>query len=149
MPRGKKQWEVNGYQVRSKLEMLVLTDLVNKGVDFEYEAESYVWLEKLPRAFCAACGEKAVFVERSYTPDVFLSNGIIVEVKGIFTSHDRKIAAAMQEQHPNLDIRMVFQRDNKLSRSSSTRYSTWCEKKGIKCAIAKIPEEWVIENINN
>lgn len=149
MPRGKKQWEVNGYQVRSKLEMLVLTDLLNRGVDFTYETQSFVWLEKLPRAFCAACGDKAAFVERSYTPDVFLPNGIIVEVKGIFTSHDRKIAAAMKEQYPELDIRLVFQRDNKLSRASTTRYSTWCEKKGIKWAISKIPMEWILEDSNN
>jgi hypothetical protein len=103
-------------------------------------------MEKISRAQCVECGAKKSYIQRSYTPDVFLPNGIIIEVKGIFTSKDRKIALAMKEQRPDLDIRMIFQRDNKLARNSSTRYSEFCDKHGIKWAIKRVPEEWLNED---
>lgn len=130
-------------QMNSGLEVRVAEDLHERGVKFTYESESFNWVEELPRAFCGTCGTKRCFVHRSYTPDLFLSSGIILEIKGNFTSHDRKIAAAMKTQHPELDIRMVFQRDNWLTRRRKTKYSDWCDSKGIKYCVGKVPEEWL------
>jgi hypothetical protein len=109
-------------------------------VDYEYEAESFPWVETLPNGFCPDCGSIAV-ATRSYTPDFFLSNGVIIESKGRFTPKDRKIALAMQELHGN-DFKLLFQYDNRLSRKSKTRYSEWCRKNGIDYAVRQIPEEW-------
>ena len=144
MPRPRKRWKVRGDELRSGLEAKIATQLINDKVDYTYETESFMWLERLPRAQCTHCGsKKSCFVERSYTPDFFLPNGVILEVKGKFTSRDRKIAAAMKEQYPDLDIRMVFEKDNWLNKNHKNRYSDWCKSKGIDYCLMKVPESWL------
>ena len=142
MRRAKAVQMVGDIEVRSKLEKRVLDDLVERKQGFGYETTSFPWSEKIARAKCGDCGGVA-YADRSYTPDVFLPNGIIIEIKGRFTSHDRKIAAAMKEQHPELDIRTLFQTDNWLNKNKKNKYSDWCEKKGILCAFKLVPEEWL------
>lgn len=80
--------------------------------------------------------------ESTYTPDVVLPNGIIVEIKGRFTASDRGKHLLIQSQHPKLDIRFVFQYDDWLTRKKKTRYSQWCERNGFKYAVGSIPIEW-------
>ena len=79
-----------------------------------------------------------------YTPDFFLTNGIVIETKGRFTALDRKKALAMVEQHGQIDYRLLFMRDNRLSRSSKTRYSQWAKKHSIPYAIGRVPAEWFL-----
>jgi hypothetical protein len=98
------------------------------GVAFEYERESFPWVEVSPNGYCPTCGDRSV-VDRSYTPDFFLPNDVIIESKGRFTPKDRKIAIAMRDA--GRDVRLLFQFDNRLSRSSKTRYSGWCIKNNI------------------
>lgn len=150
MPRRmNRTWTIGDIEVRSKFESTVGNDLLERGVEFDYERESYLWMEKVTRAQCTECGGKQCYQERSYTPDFFLPNGIIVEAKGIFTSHDRKIAAAMQEQYPNLEIRLLFQRNNWLTRQHKSTYGDWCDRKGIRWAVGKVPEDWLLENTSD
>lgn len=84
--------------------------------------------------------------QRKYIPDVILPNGIIIELKGRFTAKDRKKMLLVIEQHPDLDIRMVFMRpNNKLNKHSKTTYAMWCDKNKIKWANKYIPVEWIAE----
>lgn len=84
--------------------------------------------------------------QRKYIPDVILPNGIIVELKGRFTAKDRKKMLLVMNQHPDLDIRMVFMRpNNKLNKHSRTTYAQWCDKNNIKWANKYIPEQWIKE----
>lgn len=84
--------------------------------------------------------------QRKYIPDIILPNGIIIELKGRFTAKDRKKMLLVIEQHPDLDIRMVFMRHtNKLNKHSRTTYAQWCDKHNIKWASKIIPEEWIKE----
>jgi hypothetical protein len=82
---------------------------------------------------------------KRYTPDFVLEGGIIIEAKGRFTAYDRAKHLLLKAQHPELDIRLVFQYDNKLSSKSKTRYSDWCNKHDIKYAIREVPEEWLAQ----
>jgi hypothetical protein len=82
----------------------------------------------------------------SYLPDFILSNGIIVEAKGRFTSADRKKHLLIKIQHPELDIRFVFSNSrSRLSKTSKTTYGSWCEKHGFKYADKLIPISWIRE----
>ncbi len=78
-----------------------------------------------------------------YTPDfkVTLPSGkeFYLESKGYFKYEDRSKMVAMKAQYPDLDIRMLFQRDNKLGKGT---YSSWCEKNNIKSAIGEPPDDW-------
>ena len=50
---------------------------------------------------------------------------------------------AVKAQHPELDIRFVFQRNNTLSKQSKTTYGAWADKHGFPwCIYPDIPESW-------
>jgi hypothetical protein len=123
--------------------MEVAEMLRTQKVKYDYEKESFPWLETVPNAYCPSCKQPAI-ASRSYTPDFFLNNGVVVEAKGRFTPKDRKIALAMKAKMGDA-YKMVFQFDNRLSRKSKTRYSQWCSKHGIDFAIRQIPPEWAKE----
>lgn len=87
----------------------------------------------------------------TYTPDFILPNGIIIETKGRWVTEDRTKHLLIREQHPDLDIRLVFMNAyNKLRKGSKTTYAAWCEKKGILYAHKQIPKSWLSqERISN
>ena len=69
----------------------------------------------------------------NYLPDfIDEANKSIIEAKGLFTAEDRRKHKAIQQQYPDWSVIIVFQNpDRKLSKTSSTSYSEWCEKNGI------------------
>lgn len=84
--------------------------------------------------------------KRRYVPDILLSNGIIVELKGEFTSADRKKHRLIQAQYPALDIRFVFADPHRLiGNKSTTTYALWCEFFGFRYAAMHIPDSWLQE----
>lgn len=87
-------------------------------------------------------------VERKYTPDFpirFADTGALgyIEVKGRFTSADRTKMKLIRQQHPNIDIRFVFQENKRIRPGSSTRYLDWAEKNGFPAVIGEVPKSWL------
>jgi predicted nuclease of restriction endonuclease-like RecB superfamily len=83
-------------------------------------------------------------VQRVYTPDFILPNGVIVEAKGYWEPSDRTKHIAVREAHPDVDIRFCFLNAyNKLSKKSKTTYADWCDKKGFLWCHKIIPNEWI------
>lgn len=117
-------------------------------------------LEKINQEYMKSLGvkygyesRKVPFVEpaknRSYTPDFFLKNGIIIETKGRFLSSDRKKHLLVKEQHPKLEIRFVFSNGKSpIYKGSKTTNAKWAEKHGFKWAEKLIPESWMREPTN-
>lgn len=67
----------------------------------------------------------------SYTPDFVVSDGntaFYVEAKGYFRPDNRRTMVAVRDQTPNLDLRIIFQRNSKLSKNGKQRYSDWADK---------------------
>lgn len=84
--------------------------------------------------------------DSKYTVDFTLPNGILVETKGRWMPDDRKKHLLVKEQHPELDIRIVFQSaKSKLRKGSKTTYADYCDKHGIKWAEKTIPQSWIDE----
>lgn len=82
--------------------------------------------------------------EQEYTPDFGVGSNVIIEAKGYFTSEDRTKLKLVRAQHPDLDIRLLFQRaSNKLNKRSSTTYAQWADKHGFKWAEGTVPESWL------
>jgi len=111
---------------KSKFEAKIAANLIKRKVNFKYELWSYPYT-----------------LEKWYTPDWFLPGGVIVETKGKFTSADRTKMLIIKEEFPDLDIRLVFMRDNYLRKGSKTKYSDWARKHGYTYAIGDIPDEWI------
>lgn len=112
---------------RSGLEERLAKTLDKLGQPFLYEVEKFKYV-----------------TESNYTPDFFLPNGVILEAKGFFKPSDRRKMLAVKAQNPHLDLRMVFMRNNTLSKNSKTTYGAWCDKHGFPwCIYPDIPESWL------
>lgn len=123
------------YTLRSGFEKRVATNLDTLKVTYTYE------LDKIPYTIPETV--------HKYVPDFKLSNGVYIEVKGNFDAKSRQKMAYVVEQNPDVDVRLVFMTDNKISKSSKTRYSDWCTKRGIDFCVSpsgQLPEEWLVEN---
>ena len=86
-----------------------------------------------------------------YTPDFVIikkdGTQMYIESKGRFLTADRQKHLLIKDQHPELDIRFVFQRaTSTISKTSSTTYAKWATDKGFIWADkGRIPEEWLSE----
>ena len=130
--------------MRSKFEKRVAKELDDAGVDYGYEEYSYEYEEPLRknRAKCGECGSTTLVRTGWYTPDFFLANGTIIECKGRWTAADRRKMLAIEEAH-GLGIKMLFMRDNRIHKNSSTFYSDWCMENNMDFAIGSPDEEWL------
>lgn len=122
---------------RSGLEEGNAALLRSRGIPFTYEQRKLKWLPEVKF--------------RTYTPDFEITTRsgkkIIVETKGYWTTEDRQKMRCIVQQHPDLDIRIVFQNPNaKIRKGSKTTYAEWCQKElGIQWAKGVIPDAWMEE----
>ena len=120
----------HGY--RSGFEHKVADQLTEAKVEFNYENTVINYIK--PET------------NHTYTIDFTLPNGILVETKGRWVLEDRKKHLLIKQQHPELDIRIVFQNSNgKIRKGSKTTYANFCDKNGILWADKQIPESWYKE----
>ena len=119
------------YGYRSGLELKTAKYLDDLLIKYKYEKVKIEWED---------------LTYRTYTPDFVLYNGIIIETKGMFTAADRKKHLAIKKQHPQLDIRFVFENSNRrLRKGAKTRYYQWCNRYDFDYYDRIIPEEWLKE----
>ena len=120
---------------RSGLEQAIAKDLEVQGVDYRYEEDTFNYVKPSKAS--------------RYTPDFILPNGIIIESKGRFLTADRQKHLMIQKQHPELEIRFVFdQPKQRISKGSKTTYAMWCIKNSYMYAQNLIPPEWLEETVN-
>jgi len=120
----------HGY--RSGFEHKVSDQLKENKIKFEYETTVIDYIK--PET------------QHTYTIDFTLPNGILVETKGRWVLEDRKKHLLIKKQHPELDIRMVFQSSKtKIRKGSKTTYAMYCDKHDIPWAEKVIPESWLKE----
>lgn len=133
MARSRWKKSHNGLDLRSGLEKRTAEYLDSKGIEYDYE--TLVIHYEVPAKF------------HKYKPDFILPNGVIVEAKGKFDAATRQKMAYVIEQNPELDIRLLFMRDNTISKTSRTRYSDWCNKRAIKFHVSAegvVPDDWLV-----
>jgi Phage endonuclease I len=121
---GKRQ--ADGF--RSGFESQVARNLAGK-TNWSYEGRSFDLL-----------------IPRSYTPDFFLDNGVVLEVKGYFDAEDRRLIKLFKEQHSSVDIRMVLQKPHqKLTKTGTMTYAAWCDKYHVPwCEGPSVPSSWLL-----
>jgi predicted nuclease of restriction endonuclease-like RecB superfamily len=124
---------VDGIRFRSKYEAAVAASLKAGGVPIEYEAHAVPYT-----------------VEHLYITDFAVplpTRRVYLEPKGYFSPADRSKLLAVKEQHPELDLRLLFQNPSaRLSSSSKTTYAKWAERHGFKWAKGPaIPQAWLDE----
>lgn len=127
----------HGY--RSGLEQSVAIELADHyGKPVAYEAKESVIYYTPPTT------------KRRYTPDFTLPNGIRIETKGRFVTADRMKHLHVKAEHPDIDIRFVFQNSRqRISKTSKTTYADWCRKHGFQFADKHVPKEWLHERADS
>lgn len=135
MPNAKQFRAARKYGYRSGLELANSERLKELNYGFVYEGIKIEWED---------------LAYRTYTPDFVLDNGIIIETKGMFTTLDRRKHLAIKKQHPNLDLRFVFENSRrKLRKGAKSSYADWCIKYGFRYYDRIIPEDWLQEKGKN
>lgn len=118
-------------QFKSKLESTIWKQLPHKRKDIKLQYET-VRLDYV--------------MKKTYIPDVVvdLPDGrrIFIEIKGWFRPEDRTKMIAAKAFNPDLDIRIVFAKDNPLRKGSKSHNSDWCRKHGFEYAVGEVPREW-------
>lgn len=104
-----------GVTFASRYEAQLAEYFDNQGIYWEYEPIKIPWQPTI----------------RQYKPDfkVVLPSGesFYLEAKGYFDGSARSKMTLVKEQHPELDIRLVFMDKNKLVCSSSSKSKTYKE----------------------
>lgn len=119
------------YGFRSGLEETIAAQLKSAGIDPKFETL------KLPYR---------VEKNHTYTPDFPVGKRIIIETKGRFQTADRMKMLEVKKQHPEYELRFIFNNSkSKISKVSATTYGKWCEKNGFKYADKVVPQEWIEE----
>lgn len=121
---------------RSGLEVGISESLKESDKSFGYETEKLSYIKPA--------------TNHTYTPDFVLpkKNGgkLYIETKGRWVKVDREKMDFVFQQHPDIDIRFVFQNPNaKLYKGSKTTYAQYCDKKGWLWSKKEIPSEWLDE----
>ena len=157
---------------RSGLEETVAEDLKRRGVDARYEEVKIKYVKpskpstytpdfviERPVRPCPDCGGRGYIEEidsdlrrvTGYQCERCDGSGtirpaLVIETKGRFVTADRQKHLLVKEQHPDLDVRFVFQNSRaRISKTSKTTYADWCNKHGFTFADKRVPEEWLLE----
>ena len=125
MPRPKRHLSA-GY--RSGLEVRFQTACKAKGWELAYESDKIKYT--IPAS------------NHTYTPDFTVINNVYIETKGLWTGTDRKKAILIKEQHPEVTILYVLQRNQMLSKKSKTSYLDWAAKNGLDACTFADNEHW-------
>lgn len=120
--------DVAPLKLKGNFEKQIVGDLLNTSVPFSYEPH------KIPYT-----------LSLNYIPDLYLSDkNLYIELKGVLDATTKQKMIAVKNQHPDKDIRIVFQRaSNKLHPKSKLTYGDWAEKNGFIWADKRIPSDWL------
>lgn len=103
-------------QYKSLLERDFAVTLTKANIVFEYEADKIPYVRP-----------------SSYTPDWKISKNTYLETKGEFSPSQRSNLLSFLEQHPEIEIIMIFaQANNTLNKKSKMTYGEWCKRHKIK-----------------
>lgn len=138
MARKKKEFP----PLRSGLERTVKDQLDKLGVKYEYEPRKIEYRRRVVSGICGKCGHYIVYQKKHYLPDFILENGVVLEVKGRLTASDRAKLLAVREQHPDIDLRLLFGANNKINKNKQERYMDWAARHGIMASVLIVPASW-------
>lgn len=108
---------------RSRLELKFEDILKYYEVDYDYEITEIPYI--IPES------------KHRYIVDWTIGNGLLLETKGYLSDYkERQKYVYLKEQHPDLDLRFVFDNPNKLCGGTKMTHAKWAEKYGFKyCSV--------------
>jgi hypothetical protein len=147
------RWVVDGVTWSSKFEYQIFAALnatphtvAHKTTD--RDAMNYT--APVTNGLCEKCGNRHVVTERHYTPDLLVyaydkpDRGFYVEAKGYLRAERRSLLRAWRKSHPTVDLRMLVQRDYKVTaKLTITQWAAKFLKIPVAVWTGTLPEGWV------
>ena len=129
---------------RSGYERSIATSLTKQGVSIRYEEDRFSFYVPETGRKCTGCGESKIERRSSYQPDFKLREKAYIEAKGKLTAANRKRLEAFKRHYPDVEIYMIFQRDNWMTKNHKAKYSDWASKEGFQWAVGTdVPKGWL------
>lgn len=120
---------------RSKLELRFEDLLKELKVEYDYEVTKIAYV--VPES------------KHTYTVDWTIKNGPLLETKGYLSDHqERNKYVLIKQQHPDIDLRFVFDNPNKLCGGTKYTHARWAEKNGfLYCSVKDVDtiKQWTEE----
>lgn len=121
-------------KTRSGLESKAIKILNKLQIDYEYEPVNGKIKYQRPAT------------NHTYLPDIVI-DGVVYELKGYW--QDREKMVHIINSNPDLEIIMVFMRDQPVRKGAKMTYSSYCDKKGIKWMLFDEFERYILNRHGN
>lgn len=122
-------------KVRSNLEVKLSKILTDCNSNWSYE------VTKIPYVIPES--------SHTYTVDFTVGKGLLIEGKGYLSDHQERYKyVLLKEQHPDLDLRFVFDNPNKLCGGTKYTHAKWADKYGFRwCSVKDVEQikSWIEE----
>lgn len=79
----------------------------------------------------------------SYVPDFYMGGKVVYEAKGVLDQDTIRKMRAVKAQHPDWDIRLIFQRPTNRISGTKMTYADWAERNGFPWCGPNIPKHWL------
>lgn len=142
----------------SRFEYEVYSGLVKQGLNVRRTTpdDSIPYTHAVRGGLCTVCASNKVVTERSYTPDFFVytdtaldrntgsgvDKGYFIEAKGYLRADRRSLLRSLRKARPDIDLRLVAQRDYKVGKSTLTGWASKYLKVPVAVWNGKLPEDW-------
>ncbi len=134
----------------SRYEYDIAKNLEERNIPFEHEPKKIEYLYPIRGGVCSSCLSSTVARRANYLPDFWLPDQEIwIEAKGLWQGSGRTKILAILETSGVIrtdNFRMIFQRDQWLTKARKQTYTMWCESHNIVSSVGtEIPESWTIK----
>lgn len=135
----------NGDKCDSEFEVMIVDDLIARGVPYEFHPGPFQYSRKVRGGYCLDCDSNNVRKGATYTPDLYLPGpDIYIELKGgsmTQASRGRLVDFCKTGEVP---IRFLFRDNRPIFAGSKTKHVPWAERQGCIAAVGtQVPEEWL------
>ena len=133
---------------QNRYEYDIAKNLEARNILFEYEPRKIDYLYPIRGGVCSNCLSVTVSKRVNYLPDFWLpEQKLWVEAKGLWTGAGRTKTIAILETSGVIrteNYRMLFQRDNWLTKAHKHTYIDWCKMHNIIAEVGtEVPQAWI------
>jgi len=134
----------NDYKYDAKTEKKFCESIPEK-VKWDFQLKSFTWTYK--EVHLLEETEVGKSYEKKYTPDLFFPEaGMIFELKGFLRPDAKKRMEIFAKLYPDVDVRVVFNKDKPIRKGAKLTYTGWAEKNGFQSCVAmtyqELPLSW-------
>lgn len=134
----------NGDKCDSEFEVMVIDDLIERGIEYEHHPEFLTYNKPVIGGYCLDCDSNNVRKSATYVPDLYLPGpDIWIELKGGSMTKESRGRLIAYGRTGEVQLHFLF-RDNRKIRGTKSNHLQWAKKNKFIAAVGtSVPEEWL------